>query len=109
MGFDFAGLYTRIVPHERIEYAFGDRTAQVEFADGPQGVQIWLEVVTDDIERASECLKEKRCHRRDEIEPLPAGVEAFWISSPSNIIHLASGIWHLASGIWHLASAVKPA
>ncbi len=28
MGFDFAGTYTRIVPHERIEYAFGDRTAR---------------------------------------------------------------------------------
>lgn len=32
MGFDFAGTYTRIVPNERIEYAFGDRAAQVVFA-----------------------------------------------------------------------------
>jgi uncharacterized protein YndB with AHSA1/START domain len=31
MGFDFAGTYTKIVPRERIEYAFGDRTAQVSF------------------------------------------------------------------------------
>lgn len=31
MGFDFAGTYTRIVPRERIEYDFGDRTAQVSF------------------------------------------------------------------------------
>lgn len=40
MGFDFAGTYTRIVPHQRIEYAFGDRSAQVEFTDGPQGVDV---------------------------------------------------------------------
>ena len=40
MGFDFAGTYTRIVEHKRIEYAFGDRTAQVEFTPGPNGVGI---------------------------------------------------------------------
>lgn len=40
MGFDFAGTYTRIVPHKRIEYAFGDRAAQVEFTDGPKGVNV---------------------------------------------------------------------
>ncbi|CAG2153105.1 hypothetical protein LMG31506_04745 [Cupriavidus yeoncheonensis] len=38
MGFDFAGTYTKIEEHRLIEYAFGDRTAQVEFSDTPQGV-----------------------------------------------------------------------
>src|SRR3569832_862751 len=37
MGFDFAGVYTNIVQHKLIEYSFGDRTAQVEFADSPKG------------------------------------------------------------------------
>jgi uncharacterized protein YndB with AHSA1/START domain len=32
MGFDFAGTYTKIMPQKLIEYAFGERTAQVEFA-----------------------------------------------------------------------------
>lgn len=40
VGFDFAGTYTRVVEHERIEYDFGDRAAQVEFADGPDGVRV---------------------------------------------------------------------
>ena len=40
MGFDFGGIYTRIVEHELIEYSFGDRKALVEFADGPNGVTI---------------------------------------------------------------------
>ncbi len=31
MGFDFAGTYTKIVPNERIECAFGDRLLVVEF------------------------------------------------------------------------------
>jgi len=30
-GFEFAGTYTKIVTHERLEYAFGDRTAAVQF------------------------------------------------------------------------------
>lgn len=38
MGFDFSGTYTRIVEHELIEYSFGDRTAQVDFVDSPEGV-----------------------------------------------------------------------
>jgi uncharacterized protein YndB with AHSA1/START domain len=47
MGFDFAGTYTRIVPHERIEYAFGDRAAQVRFVRGADGVKV---IVTFDAE-----------------------------------------------------------
>jgi uncharacterized protein YndB with AHSA1/START domain len=39
-GFDFAGTYTKIVPQRLIEYAFGDRTARVEFTDGPKGVNV---------------------------------------------------------------------
>src|SRR6476469_6659442 len=31
MGFDFAGTYTRIVPHQLIEIEFGDRGAVIEF------------------------------------------------------------------------------
>jgi uncharacterized protein YndB with AHSA1/START domain len=40
IGFDFAGTYTRIVEHELIEYSFGDRMAQVEFTDSPNGVKV---------------------------------------------------------------------
>lgn len=39
-GFDFAGTYTKIIPHERIEYSFGDRAAVVEFVAGAQGVTV---------------------------------------------------------------------
>lgn len=40
MGFDFAGTYTRIVAEERIEYAFGTRTAQVVFTPSARGVHV---------------------------------------------------------------------
>lgn len=40
MGFDFAGVYTKVVPHKLIEYAFGDRIGVVEFSDEPPGVRV---------------------------------------------------------------------
>jgi uncharacterized protein YndB with AHSA1/START domain len=40
MGFDFAGTYTKIDPNKLIEYAFGNRTARVEFTPGPKGVTV---------------------------------------------------------------------
>ena len=40
VGFDFAGTYTTIVPHRLIEYAFGDRSARVEFEPGGKGVVV---------------------------------------------------------------------
>lgn len=39
-GFDFAGTYTHIVPMRRIEYAFGDRHACVDFDETADGVRV---------------------------------------------------------------------
>lgn len=39
-GFDFEGEYTKVVPHQLIEYSFGDRTAIVEFTNGAEGVTV---------------------------------------------------------------------
>jgi uncharacterized protein YndB with AHSA1/START domain len=40
MGFDFAGTYTQVVTHQRIESLFGERTLLVEFLPGPHGVAV---------------------------------------------------------------------
>ncbi|GAB2544089.1 SRPBCC family protein [Rhodanobacter koreensis] len=40
MGFDFAGIYTKIVKHKLIEYTFGDRVAQIEFDAAGNGVNV---------------------------------------------------------------------
>lgn len=39
-GFDFEGEYTTVVQHQLIEYAFGDRSASVAFANGAEGVVV---------------------------------------------------------------------
>jgi uncharacterized protein YndB with AHSA1/START domain len=43
MGFDFAGTYTKVVPHKRIDSLFGDRTSSVLFAEGPDGVTVGVD------------------------------------------------------------------
>lgn len=40
MGFDFAGTFTKVVEHERIEYSFGDRKATIQFTNTTAGVQL---------------------------------------------------------------------
>lgn len=39
-GFDFEGTYTKIVPQQRLEYNFGDRTAEIDFIDEQDGVTV---------------------------------------------------------------------
>ena len=40
MGFDFAGTYTKVVPHELIECEFGGRALVVEFLPTADGVTV---------------------------------------------------------------------
>lgn len=40
MGFDFAGTYTNVVKHKRIEYDFGDRHGVVDFTPEDRGVRV---------------------------------------------------------------------
>ncbi len=40
MGFDFAGTYTAVQPHQLITCAFGERTMKVAFIAGPKGVTV---------------------------------------------------------------------
>ena len=46
-GFDFAGTYTKIVPNELIEYAFGERSSSVEFLQLTDGVKVRITFVAE--------------------------------------------------------------
>lgn len=39
-GFDFAGTYTKIVPHQLIEYSLGERVVSVEFITQDESVLV---------------------------------------------------------------------
>jgi len=73
---------------ESVAFRFGDKNLWIDKIEGISQAEIWLEVVTDDIETAAKYCEENHCVRRDEVEQLPVGLRGFWISNPANIIHL---------------------
>ena len=75
---------------ESARFQFGDKILWIDRVDALSQAEIWLEVVADKIDEATVYLEQKGCQRRDEIESLPDDVDGFWVSSPSNIIHLVT-------------------
>ncbi len=75
---------------ESVAFRFGDKKLWIDRIAGISQAEVWLEVLTDDIEAASVYFQRNNCIRRDEIEPLPEGFKAFWLASPANIIHLVN-------------------
>lgn len=71
-------------------FRFGEQVLWIDRVAGISQAEIWLEIVADDVETAARHLEAADCSRRDEIEALPTGAGAFWISSPCNIIHLVT-------------------
>lgn len=71
-----------------IGFEFGPNNLWIDRIDGISQAEIWLEVVTNDLEAASAQLDEAGVVRCDYIEPLPQGFQGFWVSSPASIIHL---------------------
>lgn len=77
--------------NESIAFKFGDKNLWIDRVAGISQAELWLEIDTDDVDKASTYFAANSCIRRDEIEPLPEGFKGFWISSPCNIIHLING------------------
>ena len=71
-----------------IGFEFGSNNLWIDRVPGMSQAEIWLEIVTDEISVAADQLKVEGVVRCDDIEPLPDGFQAFWISSPSSIVHL---------------------
>ncbi len=70
-----------------IGFEFGDNNLWIDRVPGLSQAEIWLELITNDIS-ASELLEKANVVRCDEIELLPEGFQAFWVSSPASIVHL---------------------
>lgn len=75
---------------ESVRFDFDGKVLWIDKVPSLSQAEIWLEVCTDDIEGASEYLRENGCSRCDEIEELPDDFKGFWISNPANIIHLVA-------------------
>jgi catechol 2,3-dioxygenase-like lactoylglutathione lyase family enzyme len=87
---DVLGLKEITKHSPSVVFEFGSNNLWLDRAPGISQAETWLEIVTNDISAASEHLQAAGVVRCDEIEPLPQGFQAFWISSPASIIHLVS-------------------
>jgi hypothetical protein len=85
---DVLGLAEITAHAPSVGFAFGSSNLWIDRVPGMSQAETWLEVVTNDIAAASEHLKAAGVVRCDDIEPLPRDFQAFWVSSPSNIVHL---------------------
>ena len=71
-----------------VTFKYGEMNLWIDKAPDIEQVEVWLEVIVEDIDQASEYLRENNFFRRDEIEKLPEGFRGFWIANPANFIHL---------------------
>jgi hypothetical protein len=87
---DIVGLALIEEDNSSTVFEFGGKRLWLDKVDHLSRAEIWLEIQTDDVQAASEFMKENGIVRCDEIESLPEGFKGFWICNPANIIHLVS-------------------
>ena len=71
-----------------IGFEFGSNHLWIDRVSSASQAEIWLELTTNDTVKAAQRLATARIVRCDEIESLPQNFDAYWISSPSQIVHL---------------------
>lgn len=69
-------------------FKFGVCTLWIDSVPTVSQAEVWLEVVTNDLDQAAKALEVPGVVRCDEIEPLPEGFQGFWIMNPASIVHL---------------------
>jgi catechol 2,3-dioxygenase-like lactoylglutathione lyase family enzyme len=84
-------IITRHAPN--VVFEFGHNQLWIDRMPGLSQAEVWLEILARDTQEAARALEGRVVQgmpivRCDEIEPLPSGFNAFWISSPASIVHL---------------------
>lgn len=67
---------------------FGPVTLWLDRVDNYAHADLWLELFTDDVDSATEHLAAHSIPTQDELEPLPANMNAHWISNPVGVPHI---------------------
>lgn len=71
-----------------VVFKFGLNNLWIDRVPTVSQAELWLEVLTNDLVGAAAHLQAADIVRCDEIEPLPADLRGFWISSPAAIVHM---------------------
>jgi len=62
---------------ESVVFQFGDKNLWIDKISGISQAEIWLEIETENVAEAKKYLEDSGC-----------SINGFWLSSPSNIVHL---------------------
>lgn len=73
---------------QSVSVPFGTVTLWLDRVDNYAQAGIWLELFTDDVEAATQHLAQQGVPAQDELEALPTGLQAHWISNPAGIPHV---------------------
>ena len=73
-----------------VVFQFGGQKLWLDRVDNYEKAEIWLEIISDDVDAAQKYLNSRGIVRRDEIEHLPEGFKGFWIRNPADVVHLIS-------------------
>lgn len=73
-----------------VGFAFGANQLWIDRVESVSHAELWLELTASDVPAAARHLQAAGVVRRDEIEPLPADHEGFWIANPASIIHMVA-------------------
>ena len=68
-------------------FQFGPICLWLDLVENYSQTDVWLELYTDDPERAADYLADSGVPIRDELEPLD-GLTGHWLSDPAGVIHL---------------------
>ncbi len=85
---DIIGLPQIKNEEPKMVFKFGDKKLWIDREKHLSQAEIWLELQCSHLEEAKKYLTSEKIIRRDEVEQLPKDFKGFWITSPSNIIHL---------------------
>lgn len=75
-------------PIPSVGFAFGPNTLWIDRVAHATQAEVWLELRTDSTEAADAALAAGGVVRCDPVEPLPAGLDAFWVTNPAGVVHL---------------------
>lgn len=73
-----------------IGFDFGGKDLWLDRVEAITQAEVWLELITDDLEAAAKHFADHEISRCDEVEKLPEGFGGFWIKNPAALVHLVS-------------------
>ena len=86
---DVLGLERTDDDGDAVGFRFGDKVLWIDSVPTVSQAELWLEIQTDDLDAAAAHFEAHGVARCDDIEPL-GDFPGFWISSPSQMIHLVA-------------------